>query len=228
MLIEFDRVSVAFEGTTALSEVTLKLDQKRIGVIGLNGSGKSTFARLLNGLVAPTSGQVRVGEVDPAKEAKAARKQTGFIFSNPDVQIVMPTVLEDVAFSLRGSGLTKAEIDQKARAILGGFAIEHLADQAAHSLSSGQKQLLAICAILVTEPKLIVADEPTALLDLVNARRIARVLLHEIPQQIVLVTHDLELAAGCDVILRFADSRLVQIGEPSAVIADYLAENSKA
>jgi len=228
MLIEFDRVSVAFEGTTALSEVTLKLDQKRIGVIGLNGSGKSTFARLLNGLVAPTSGQVRVGEVDPAKDAKAARKQTGFIFSNPDVQIVMPTVLEDVAFSLRGSGLTKAEIDQKARAILGGFAIEHLADQAAHSLSSGQKQLLAICAILVTEPKLIVADEPTALLDLVNARRIARVLLHEIPQQIVLVTHDLELAAGCDVILRFADSRLVQIGEPSSVIADYLAENSKA
>jgi biotin transport system ATP-binding protein len=228
MLIEFDRVSVAFEGTAALSEVTLKLDQKRIGVIGLNGSGKSTFARLLNGLVAPTSGQVRVGEVDPAKDAKAARKQTGFIFSNPDVQIVMPTVLEDVAFSLRGSGLTKAEIDQRARAILGGFAIEHLADQAAHSLSSGQKQLLAICAILVTEPKLIVADEPTALLDLVNARRIARVLLHEIPQQIVLVTHDLELAAGCDVILRFADSRLVQIGEPSAVIADYLAENSKA
>ena len=228
MLIEFDRVSVAFEGTTALSEVTLKLDQKRIGVIGLNGSGKSTFARLLNGLVAPTSGQVRVGEVDPAKDAKAARKQTGFIFSNPDVQIVMPTVLEDVAFSLRGSGLTKAEIDQRARAILGGFAIEHLADQAAHSLSSGQKQLLAICAILVTEPKLIVADEPTALLDLVNARRIARVLLHEIPQQIVLVTHDLELAAGCDVILRFADSRLVQIGEPSSVIADYLAENSKA
>ena len=228
MLIEFDRVSVAFEGTAALSEVTLKLDQKRIGVIGLNGSGKSTFARLLNGLVAPTSGQVRVGEVDPAKDAKAARKQTGFIFSNPDVQIVMPTVLEDVAFSLRGSGLTKAEIDQRARAILGGFAIEHLADQAAHSLSSGQKQLLAICAILVTEPKLIVADEPTALLDLVNARRIARVLLHEIPQQIVLVTHDLELAAGCDVILRFADSRLVQIGEPSSVIADYLAENSKA
>jgi biotin transport system ATP-binding protein len=228
MLIEFDRVSVAFEGTAALSEVTLKLDQKRIGVIGLNGSGKSTFARLLNGLVAPTSGQVRVGEVDPAKDAKAARKQTGFIFSNPDVQIVMPTVLEDVTFSLRGSGLTKAEIDQRARAILGGFAIEHLADQAAHSLSSGQKQLLAICAILVTEPKLIVADEPTALLDLINARRIARVLLHEIPQQIVLVTHDLELAAGCDVILRFADSRLVQIGEPSAVIADYLAENSKA
>jgi biotin transport system ATP-binding protein len=225
MLIEFDRVSVAFEGTIALDEVTLKLDQKRIGVIGLNGSGKSTFARLLNGLVKPTSGSVSVGGVDPAIDAKSARAQTGFIFSNPDVQIIMPTVLEDVSFSLRGSGLKKAEIEAKAREMLGRFGIEHLADQAAHSLSSGQKQLLAICAILVTEPKLIVADEPTALLDLVNSRRIARALLSDLRQQIVLVTHDLELANGCDVVLRFAGAKLVEIGEPSAVIASYLAEN---
>ena len=226
MLIEFDRVSVEFDGTTALAEVTVKLDQKRIGVIGLNGSGKSTFARLLNGLVKPTSGSLRVGGVNPAEDAKAARAQTGFIFSNPDLQIIMPTVLEDVAFSLRGSGLKKAEIEAKSRAILKRFEIEHLADQAAHSLSSGQKQLLAICAILVTEPKLIVADEPTALLDLVNSRRIARALLSDLPQQIVLVTHDLELAAGCDVLLRFAGAKLVQIGEPSTVISSYLAENA--
>jgi biotin transport system ATP-binding protein len=226
MLIEFDQVSVAFEGTTALAEVSLKLDQKRIGVIGLNGSGKSTFARLLNGLVKPTSGSISVGGVNPATDAKSARSQTGFIFSNPDVQIIMPTVLEDVAFSLRGFGLKKAEVEAKSRAILKRFGIEHLADQAAHSLSSGQKQLLAICAILITEPKLIVADEPTALLDLVNSRRIARALLSEIPQQIVLVTHDLELAGGCDVILRFADAKLVQIGGPSEVIAAYLSENA--
>jgi biotin transport system ATP-binding protein len=226
MLIEFEGVSVAFEGTTALDDVSVKLDQKRIGVIGLNGSGKSTFARLLNGLVKPTSGSVLVGGIDPATNSKAARAQTGFIFSNPDVQIIMPTVLEDVAFSLRSSGLKKAEIDAKARAILSRFEIEHLADQAAHSLSSGQKQLLAICAILVTEPKLIVADEPTALLDLVNSRRIARALLSDLPQQIVLVTHDLELAAGCDILVRFAGAKLVQIGEPSAVISSYLAENA--
>ncbi|CAB4633495.1 unannotated protein [freshwater metagenome] len=226
MLIEFDRVSVAFEGTIALDDVSVKLDQKRIGVIGLNGSGKSTFARLLNGLVKPTSGSVFVGGVNPAEDAKAARAQTGFIFSNPDVQIIMPTVLEDVAFSLRGSGLKKAEIDAKSRAILSRFEIEHLADQAAHSLSSGQKQLLAICAILVTEPKLIVADEPTALLDLVNSRRIARALLSDLPQQIVLVTHDLELAAGCDILVRFAGAKIVQIGEPSTVISSYLAENA--
>ena len=227
MLIELDAVSVAFEGKTALDNVSIKIDQQRIGVIGLNGSGKSTFARLLNGLVQPTSGTVSVGGVNPANDAKAARRQTGFIFSNPDVQIIMPTVIEDVAFSLRGSGLSKDEVQAKALAALQRFKIEHLADQAAHSLSSGQKQLLAICAILVTEPKLIVADEPTALLDLVNSRRIAQALLGGLPQQIVMVTHDLELAAGCEVVLRFADGKLVQIGQPAEVIAAYQAENSQ-
>jgi biotin transport system ATP-binding protein len=226
MLIEFDAVSVAFEGKTALDNVSIKIDQQRIGVIGLNGSGKSTFARLLNGLVQPTSGTVKVGGINPATDAKAARHQTGFIFSNPDVQIIMPTVIEDVAFSLRGAGLSKDEVQAKALAALKHFKIDHLADQTAHSLSSGQKQLLAICAILVTEPKLIVADEPTALLDLVNSRRIAQALLRDLPQQIVVVTHDLELAAGCDILLRFADAKLVQVGEPSTVIQSYLAENA--
>jgi biotin transport system ATP-binding protein len=228
MLIELDAVSVAFEGKTALDNVSIKLDRQRIGVIGLNGSGKSTFARLLNGLVQPTSGTVKVGDINPATDAKAARRQTGFIFSNPDVQIIMPTVIEDIAFSLRGAGLTKDEVQAKALAALKRFKIDHLADQTAHSLSSGQKQLLAICAILVTEPKLIVADEPTALLDLVNSRRIAKALLSDLPQQIVMVTHDLELAADCDVLVRFAEGKIVQVGEPSEVIASYLAENANA
>ena len=228
MLIEFDAVSVAFEGKTALDNVSIKLDQQRIGVIGLNGSGKSTFARLLNGLVQPTSGTVTIGGINPATDAKAARRQTGFIFSNPDVQIIMPTVIEDVAFSLRGAGLSKDEVQTKALAALKRFKIDHLADQTAHSLSSGQKQLLAICAILVTEPKLIVADEPTALLDLVNSRRIAQALLRDLPQQIVVVTHDLELAAGCDVLVRFSDGNIAQVGQPREVIAAYLAENADA
>ncbi len=225
MLIEFESVSVSFDAKTALDDINLKLDQKRIGVIGLNGSGKSTFARLLNGLITPTSGRVSVGGVNPATDPKAARSQTGFIFSNPDVQIIMPTVLEDVSFTLRQSGLTKDEIASKALASLERFGIGHLANQAAHSLSSGQKQLLAISAIMVSEPKLIVADEPTALLDLANARLVSRVLLEQIDQQVVLITHDLRLANECDILLRFADARLLEVGEPSPVISSYLAEN---
>jgi biotin transport system ATP-binding protein len=225
MLIDLDAVTVAFDGKVALDNVSLRLDQKRIGVIGLNGSGKSTFARLLNGLVAPTTGSVRVGEVNPAKDAKAARKQTGFIFSNPDVQIVMPTVLEDVAFSLRSAKLTKDEVQASALAVLQRFGIDHLAHQAAHSLSSGQKQMLAISAIVIAEPQLIVADEPTALLDLANGRRVAEILLSELEQQVVLVTHDMALAKKCDILLRFAGAKLIEVGEPTAVISAYLAEN---
>jgi biotin transport system ATP-binding protein len=226
MLINFESVSVSFDAKTALDNINLRLDQKRIGVIGLNGSGKSTFARLLNGLIAPTAGTVTVCDINPATNPKAARQQTGFIFSNPDVQIIMPTVLEDVAFTLRSSKLSKDEIRSKALAVLQRFGIEDLADQAAHSLSSGQKQLLAISAIMVGEPKLIVADEPTALLDLANARLVSRVLLEQIDQQVVLITHDLALAAKCDIVLRFADTKLVEVGEPAAVISSYLTENA--
>jgi biotin transport system ATP-binding protein len=225
MLIEFESVSVSFDAKTALDNINLKFDQKRIGVIGLNGSGKSTFARLLNGLIAPTEGTVTVGDINPATNPKAARQQTGFIFSNPDVQIIMPTVLEDVSFTLRSSKLSKDEIRAKALAALERFGIAHLANQAAHSLSSGQKQLLAISAIMVGEPKLIVADEPTALLDLANARLVASVLLEQIEQQVVLVTHDLELAAKCDIVLLFAGAKLVEVGEPAAIISSYLAQN---
>ena len=225
MLIEFESVSVSFDAKTALDNINLKLDQKRIGVIGLNGSGKSTFARLLNGLIAPTSGTVTVGDINPATNPKAARQQTGFIFSNPDVQIIMPTVLEDVSFTLRSSKFSKDEIRSKALAVLQRFGIDHLADQAAHSLSSGQKQLLAISAIMVGEPKLIVADEPTALLDIANARLVSRVLLEQIDQQVVLVTHDLDLAAKCDILVLFAGAKLVEVGEPAVVISSYLAQN---
>lgn len=225
MLIKFESVSVSFDAKTALDNINLALEQKRIGVIGLNGSGKSTFARLLNGLIAPTSGTLTVGDVNPATNPKDARKQTGFIFSNPDVQIIMPTVLEDVSFTLRSSKLSKDEIRANAIAVLQRFGIGHLADQAAHSLSSGQKQLLAISAIMVGEPELIVADEPTALLDLANSRLVASVLLEQIDQQVVLVTHDLDLAARCDVVLRFADAKLVEVGEPAKVISSYVAAN---
>ncbi len=219
--IRLDGVSVDFAGRTALRDVSIELTQRRIGVIGANGSGKSTFARLLNGLVAPTSGTVSVHGLDPVRQGKQLRQRVGFVFSNPDAQIVMPAVAEDVAFSLRGRGLSRTEIDDRTSAALARFALTPHADAPAHDLSSGQKQLLALAAILVAEPTLVVADEPTALLDAVNSRRISGHLLDDPSHQLVLVTHDLALAARCDVVLRFEDARLVEHGEPGTVIAGY-------
>lgn len=219
--IAFDAVSVEFAGRTALRDVSVVLHQKRIAVIGSNGSGKSTFARMLNGLVTPSSGEVRVHGLDPARQGKQLRRRVGFIFSNPDAQIVMPTVAEDVAFSLRGRGLSRPEIDERVSSTLESYGLAIHAEAPAHSLSGGQKQLLALSAILVGKPDLVVADEPTALLDASNARRIGNHLLDELAQQLVLVTHDLRLAARCDIALRFEGGRLLEHGEPRDVIARY-------
>ncbi|WP_030148876.1 energy-coupling factor ABC transporter ATP-binding protein [Mycetocola saprophilus] len=219
--IAFDRVGVRFGEHNALSDVTITLTQARIGVIGLNGSGKSTFARMLNALVLPGAGEVRVHGIDPSAEAARVRRIAGFVFANPDAQIIMPTVAEDVAFSLRGRGVPQAEIAARVTAELEVFGLSALADAPAHELSGGQKQLLALCAVLITRPELVIADEPTALLDARNRRLIIDHLFSERVPQLVLVTHDLDLAARCDVVLRFEDGRLLEHGDPAEIIARY-------
>ena len=220
-MIQLKSVSVTFQDKVALSGVSVQLPQRRIGVIGLNGSGKSTFARLLNGLIKPTDGTIEVNGINPATDERSARAQVGFIFSNPDLQIIMPTVAEDVAFSLRGRGLSASQVESQVAAALENFGLTALADQPAHSLSSGQKQMLALCAVTISKPAMIVADEPTALLDAANTAQIKRFLLEDWTGQVVLVTHDMALVETCDVLLRFDEGKLAEVGEPANVISNY-------
>ncbi|WP_114201930.1 energy-coupling factor ABC transporter ATP-binding protein [Janibacter anophelis] len=222
MLIEVRDVTHGFDGgRPVLREVTVRLEEQRIGVIGANGSGKSTFARMLNGLVVPEQGTVTLDGLSTASQGREVRRRVGFCFTDPDAQIVMPTVAEDVAFSLRRRGLTKGEIAARVDAALAGHGLAGRGDHPAHLLSGGQKQLLALAAVLVTEPDLLVMDEPTTLLDIRNARRVADVV-RSLPQQVVLVTHHLDLLADFDRVLVFDDSRLVHDGTPSDSIARYL------
>lgn len=207
---------------TVLDDVTVRLDEQRIGVIGANGSGKSTFARLLNGLVMPTRGRVRVDGLDTASQGKEVRRRVGFCFTDPDAQIVMPTVREDVAFGLRRRGMKGPEADAAALEALGRFGLAHLADSAAHTLSGGEKQLLALCSVLVTEPAVLVLDEPTTLLDLRNARSIGETVL-ALPQQVLLITHHLELLDGYDRVLVFDEGRIVCDDAPAAAVGHYRA-----
>lgn len=213
--IKLESVAVEFDGHTALSDVTLDLTARTIAVIGSNGSGKSTFARLLNGLVKPTSGSVSI-------DGKLANTETtGFLFSNPDLQIVMPTVFEDVAFSLTNQKLSKDQVRKRVLSALEQVGIIELQESNCHTLSSGQKQLLALASNLVREPALLVADEPTTLLDLPNTKRITK-LLHSLPlKQLVVVTHDLDLAATCDEVVWFDGGRVKNVGTPKTLIAEY-------
>lgn len=222
MLIDVRDVTHGFDGgAPVLRDVTVRLTEQRVGVIGANGSGKSTFARMLNGLVVPEQGTVTLDGLDTARQGKEVRRRVGFCFTDPDAQIVMPTVAEDVAFSLRRRGLTRTEVDARVEAALAAHGLAGRGDHPAHLLSGGQKQLLALAAVLVTEPDLLVMDEPTTLLDIRNARRVAEVV-RGLPQQVVLVTHHLDLLADFDRVLVFDRSWLVHDGTPADAIAHYL------
>ncbi len=222
MLIEVAGVTHRYGQRRVLHDVTVSLTEQRIGVIGANGSGKSTFARLLNALVVPSVGTVRVDGLDTARDARAIRRKVGFCFTDPDAQIVMPTVAEDVAFGLRRLKLPASESLARVTAALDRAGLSEHADHPAHLLSGGQKQLLALTSVLVTDPDLLVLDEPTTLLDLRNSRRVARVVA-ELTQQVVLVTHDLELLDGFDRVLVFDDARLVADAVPADAVAFYRA-----
>jgi biotin transport system ATP-binding protein len=219
-VIRLEGVGHRYGERVVLRDIDLVLGERRIGVVGANGSGKSTLARLLNGLVLPTCGRVVVDDLDTRRDGAAVRRRVGFVFTDPDAQIVMPTVAEDVAFSLRRRGLGRAERDARVREVLERFALAGHADHPAHLLSGGQKQLLALASVLVTQPRVLVCDEPTTLLDARNARAVARVLA-ELPQQIILVTHHLDQLAGFDRVLVVDDGRVVADANPTGALAAY-------
>jgi biotin transport system ATP-binding protein len=218
--ISFTGVHHRFGDRTVLAGIDLVVTEQRVGIVGANGSGKSTLARMINGLVSPTSGTVTVDGLDTTAKGREVRKRVGFVFTDPDNQIVMPTVAEDVGFSLRRSGLSRTEIAERVLQTLTRFGLAGHADHPTHLLSGGQKQLLALAAVLVTGPDVIVADEPTTLLDLRNARMVSD-LLNNLPEQLVLVTHHLNMLDGFDRVVVLDDGRVVADGPPADALPAY-------
>jgi biotin transport system ATP-binding protein len=220
--IEVDGVSHRLGGRLVLDDVSVRLDEPRIGVIGANGSGKSTFARLLNGLIIPDQGTVHVDGRSTARDGAAVRRAVGFVFTHPDAQIVMPTVAEDVALSLRRHRLDGAEKARRVQDVLDQVGLSGFDDRPSHLLSGGEKQLLAVASVLVAEPAVLVCDEPTTLLDLANTRRVMSLLLG-LRQQLVLVTHDLDCLHDLDRVLVFDRGRIVVDAPPAQAVEEYRA-----
>jgi biotin transport system ATP-binding protein len=218
--IVFDSVTHAFGDRPVLRGVDLRFSERRVGIIGSNGSGKSTLARMINGLLKPTSGTVTVDGVDAAKKGAQVRRKVGFVFTDPDTQIVMPTVSEDLAFSLRRSGLSKQEIAGRVEEILVRFRLDQHADHPAHLLSGGQKQLLAIGAVLIRRPEVVIADEPTTLLDLRNARVVSEAL-DSMDQQVIVVTHQLALLESFERVIVIDDGLIAFDGSPDDAVPAY-------
>jgi len=218
--IRFSAVHHQFGERIVLDGIDLTLTERRIGIVGANGSGKSTLARMINGLVKPTSGSVTLDGLDTTAKGREVRRRVGFVFTDPDNQIVMPTVAEDVAFSLRRKGFSKQEIADRVTAALSRFGLAGHADHPTHLLSGGQKQLLALAAVLITGPDVVVADEPTTLLDLRNSRMVND-LLAGLDEQVVLVTHHLHLLDAFDRVVVLDAGRVVADGTPAQAVDTY-------
>ncbi|MDU7360127.1 MAG: ABC transporter ATP-binding protein [Propionibacteriaceae bacterium] len=203
-----------------LHDISLQLDEARIAIIGANGSGKSTLLRLLNGLRVPTSGTVTVDGHDTAKEGKTVRKLVGFVFTDPLSQLLMSTPIEDVELSLRATLRKKDERLQRAKDLLDARGIGDVAHQSIYDLSGGERQLVALTSVLAVDPTIVVADEPTTLLDLRNKLALKRVF-EGLEQQLIFSTHDLEFAELADRALVIENGRVVVDDEPRVAISQY-------
>lgn len=202
-----------------LRDVTLQLNHPRTAIVGLNGSGKSTVLRLLNGLVTPTTGHVQVHGIDVARHWKIARRIVGFVFTDPAAQLLMPTAVEDVELSLRATFQDPERRHRRAEELLMAAGLKDHMHQSVYDLSGGQRQLVALTSVLAVDPSVLVLDEPTTLLDLRNRARLME-RLHDLSQQLVYATHDLELAATAHHVVVIHEGRVYAQGGPQ-LVEDY-------
>ena len=167
---------------------------ERIAVIGANGAGKSTLLLALTGILAHDSGEIAIGGVIMEKKTlREIRKKAGMIFQNPDDQLFMPTVYEDISFGPRNYDSPEHEIETKMDEVLSRLNISHLKWRLSNKLSGGEKRLAALASVLIMEPALLLMDEPTSFLDPKARRRLIR-FLDTLPQTMIIATHDLDLA----------------------------------
>jgi biotin transport system ATP-binding protein len=221
-MIEFKEAAVVAPdtGIPILHPTTLTLDEQRITIIGANGSGKSTLARLINGLALPVSGSVHVDGLDTRKHGALVRRKVGFLFTDPSAQLIMPTALEDVMLSLRRVIRSKSERVKAAMAALEDIGLGGKGDVSVNALSGGQRQLLALAGVLTATPMVVVADEPTTLLDLRWKAHVGA-LLQALPIQLIEVTHDLEAATKAQRTLVIDEGAVVFDGNPDDAVAHY-------
>lgn len=194
--IEIERLAHAYpDGTRALDGVDLTVHEgERVALLGPNGAGKSTLLLHLNGVIMPTEGRVRIGDtVIGADTVRSVREQVGLVFQDPDDQLFMATVYDDVAFGPLNMGLPSAEVDERTHAALHDVGLAEVTSKSGQHLSFGQKKRVALATILAMRPKILVLDEPTSNLD-PRAKREMTDLLDSLDVTMLVATHDMDLA----------------------------------
>jgi len=182
------------DGTAALRDVSFRITHgESVAIIGANGAGKSTLLMHLNGYLAPSSGEIRIGDFPLTRSTlPEIRRTVGMVFQDPDDQLFMPTVHDDVAFGPFNLGLPAREVDQRVHEALEQVGAAHLADKPPYNLSGGEKKRVAIATVLSMSPDILVMDEPTSGLD-PYARRRLMALLKDFRHTKIFTSHDLDM-----------------------------------
>ena len=213
------------EVNRALDQVNLEIESGSfVAVLGHNGSGKSTFAKLINGILLPTDGTVWVSDMDTSKEENLweVRKTAGMVFQNPDNQIIGNIVEEDVGFGPENIGVPTAEIWERVDQSLKAVGMTTYRKKSPNRLSGGQKQRVAIAGVMAMKPQCIVLDEPTAMLD-PNGRQEVIKTVHELNRQegitVLLITHYMEEVTGADRVIVMDEGKVVMDGTPKEIFS---------
>ncbi len=222
-LVECRNLNFAYpDGTVALKDITFRITHgESVALIGANGAGKSTLLLHLAGVFLPQAGSVQVGDVfvDRA-HLNEVRRTVGFVFQNPDDQLFMPTVFEDVAFGPRNLGTPETILEAVVMDALRNVGTEHLRDRPPYHLSGGEKRAVSIATVLALNPKILVLDEPTSNLDPMNRRKVIH-LLNRFTHTRILATHDLDMALDvCERVIILHRGRITADGKASDLLFD--------
>ncbi len=227
-IIKFENVHYTYPGDQleSLCGVSLEIQEGSfVAVLGHNGSGKSTLAKHMNAILVPTEGKVTVCGIDSADEERLIqlRRNVGMVFQNPDNQIVANVVEDDVAFAPENLGVEPKEIRRRVDEALKLVGMYDKRQHAPHLLSGGQKQRVAIAGVIAMEPKIIVLDEPTAMLDPIGREEVISTvtrLCREKGMTVVLITHHMDECVGADRLIVMSNGSVVADGLPAEVFAD--------
>ncbi len=222
-IIEFRNVSFTYpDGTAALRDVSFRITHgEAVGIVGPNGAGKTTLIMLMNGLILPGGGEVMVGEVPVTRKTLSEiRRKVGVVMQNPDDQLFMPTVREDVAFGPSNMELPPEVIEQRVDEALREVGALHLKDRPPHRLSGGQKKAVAIAGVIAMKPDILVMDEPTAGLD-PGARRQLIEIVKGFRHSRIIATHDLDLVLEvCERCILLHGGAIKRDGPPGEILLD--------